>query len=96
MRDIKIVDDTDSGDWQAIYVDGALLYEDHYLEADRVLDVLGVGFEYVRALTDDSGHFPKRFADVTTERESRRRELLEEAERLREQAEILEAEAAGV
>ena len=35
-----------SGDWMKIYIDGEPVYEHHWPNAEQLLDVLGIKYEY--------------------------------------------------
>ena len=60
---MKIVFVNDNnGEWEGIYVGGKLLREDHSLDPDDVLSVLGI--EYETVWTDVDGRLPKNLSDV--------------------------------
>lgn len=54
----------DDGDWEGIYVDGKLLREDHSLEPDDVLSVLGIDYEVHWIDMEDGSRLPKDLGEL--------------------------------
>jgi hypothetical protein len=54
----------DSGDWEGIYVDGKLLREDHSLDPDDVLSVLGIAYETHWIDMEDGSRLPKDLSEL--------------------------------
>lgn len=61
---IVFVRDTTYGDWEGIYVDGALKYEGHYVEAEQVLEALGLSYDVRYTALKDGGRLPAQLHSV--------------------------------
>lgn len=49
-------------DWSGMYIDGKLVYENHTMDYETVLEVLGI--EYTDTYIDINGQLPEKFEDV--------------------------------
>lgn len=61
------------GDWEGVYVDGELKYEDHSLQPSELLDVLCIKHEY-KSIDEEffissNGRLPKCLKDCEFEEE---------------------------
>jgi hypothetical protein len=57
----------DGADWEGIYVDGKLIFENHSISAYEALKYAGVKFKTVNADSDwlaEQGHLPEKLKDV--------------------------------
>ena len=50
MSEVALVSN-DEGDWMGVYIDGRLVYENHSIDEDHLLDLLGI--EYTRVTDVD-------------------------------------------
>lgn len=63
MTKVRVVQNYD-GDWQGLYVNGKLVYENHSISPEEVLEALisktdiDLSYEWEEAETDITGRFP--------------------------------------
>jgi hypothetical protein len=62
-----VVTFVDGCDWEGIYVDGKLVFENHSITAHEALEHAGVKYKFVEADGDwlaERGHLPEKLKDV--------------------------------
>jgi len=63
---MKVVRVTD-GDWEGYYVDGELVIQDHIVDANRLIEALGIEIEELDCDMEwlaAEGHLPEKLEDV--------------------------------
>lgn len=54
----------EDGDWSGLYVNGELVYQNHRISADDVLEALGIEYETRGIDLGDGGSFPQDYKDL--------------------------------
>ena len=65
MKNKIVVVSNETGDWHAIYFNGELIYENHSIRLDKILEALDVDYEQKTLLGDEDARFPYLLKDLS-------------------------------